>query len=170
MDACKRAQRANDSRDRLCGSLTHCLPDFPRSEDVLRDLRRIPVPDALLAAPAHRRTQYDVGGSVAYRPCLAALYACNLDVQHVRSARYVGAAGLEFSRIAARHDVCRALRRRGHAASAGGPARAGSALEGQIAASLRVGRQNSALFAREEWNWRPKGQVPFAGYCAISGG
>ena len=25
-------------------------------------------------------------------------------------------------------------------------------MEGQIAAGLRVGRQNSALFAREEWN------------------
>src|SRR6202040_1436167 len=100
---------------------------FRSSEDVLRDLRRIPVPDALPTAAAHRATRYDVGGSVAHRPNPAALYASNLDVQYVRSARDVGAAGLEFSRIATRHDVCRAVRRRGHAVSAGGPARAGAA-------------------------------------------
>src|SRR5258705_5201236 len=93
-------------------------------------------------------------------PMLRRYIASNLDVQHVRSARDVSAAGLEFSRITARHDVCRALRRRGHTVSAGGPARAGAALEGQIAASLRVGRQNSALFAREEWNSALRAGVP----------
>ena len=52
-------------------------------------------------------------------------------------------------RIAARHDVRGALRRRGDVAAPGGPARTGAPLEGQIAADLRLNRQNSALFRSE---------------------
>jgi len=42
-------------------------------------------------------------------PIPAALYAGNRHVQHVRPARDVDAAGMECGRIAARHDVRRAL-------------------------------------------------------------
>ena len=106
--------------------------------DLLRELRRVAVPDALFAAAADRRAQFDVGGSVAYRADPAALHAGDGHVQHVRPARDVGAAGMERGRIAARHDVFRTLRRRGNLIPPGGPTGAGAALEGQITASLRV--------------------------------
>ncbi len=105
---------------------------------VLRNLRCVPVPDALLGTPAYRRAQHDVEGSVPYRADPAALYAGNLHVQHVRSTRDVGAASLECRRLAARHDVRRTLRRRGNLVSDGGPTRARAAMERQIAAGLRV--------------------------------
>jgi len=58
-------------------SATQCIPDFARIGDVLSELRCIPVPDTLLATAADRRTQHDVGRSVAYRADPAALYAGN---------------------------------------------------------------------------------------------
>ena len=81
------------------------LPTFFES------LRRLPVSDIVRAAAAHRRTQHHVGGSVAYSPDPAPLYAGDLHVQHVRAAGDVGAAGLEQGRIAARHDVLGQVRR-----------------------------------------------------------
>ena len=41
-------------RDRLCGGATQRVPDFARAGNLLRDLRRVSVPDALLATPAYR--------------------------------------------------------------------------------------------------------------------
>ena len=132
LDARHRAQRGQGYRDRLYGRATQRVPDFARAGELLRDLRRVSVSDALLAAAAYRRDQPDVKGPVAYFADPAALYAGNLDVQHVRPAGDVGAAGLECHRIAARHDVRRALRRRGDVVSLGGPARTGAALEQKI--------------------------------------
>ena len=91
----QRPQRAKDDRDRLCRRPARGLPDFARSRDLLRDLRRLPVPDALLAAAAHRRAQHHVGRSVAYCADPAPLYARDRHVQHVRPAGDVGAAGME---------------------------------------------------------------------------
>ena len=111
IDAGARAQRAKEHCDRLrrrpgCG-----LPDFALAGGFLRGLRRLPVPDIVRAAAAHRRTQHHVEGSVAYRPDPAPLYAGDFHVQHVRPAGDVGAVGLEQGRIAARHDVRRSVRR-----------------------------------------------------------
>ena len=102
-----------DVRDRLRRRPARRVPDFTRARDVLRRLRRFPVPDAVLAAAADRRTQHDVAGSVAYRADPAPLHAGDRDVQHVRPAGDVGAAGLEQGRVAARHDVLGQVRRRG---------------------------------------------------------
>jgi amidase len=121
-------QCAKGKCDRLCGRATRRLLDFAGPRRLLRDLRRVPVSDALLATPAHRRDQLDVGRSVPHRADPAALHARNLHVQHVRPARDVGAAGLECGRIAARHDVRVALRRRGDVVPAGRPARTGATL------------------------------------------
>ena len=46
------------TRDRLCRRPARGLPDFARSRDLLRDLRRVPVSDALLAPAADRRAQH----------------------------------------------------------------------------------------------------------------
>jgi len=121
------------------------LPD-----KLLRDLRRVSVPHALFAAPASRRTQPDVTGPLAYFADPSTLYAGNFHVQHVGPAGDVGAPGLECRGTAARHDVRRALRRGGDAVSPGRPARAGTALEEQDTAGLRLNRQNSAAFEAEE--------------------
>ena len=75
-------------------------------------------------------TRHHVAGSVAYRADPAALHAGHLDVQHVRPARDVGAAGLEQGRLAARHDVRGQTRRRGNLVPAGRPARTSASLEG----------------------------------------
>ena len=114
---------------------------------------------------ADRRAQHHGAGPVAYRADPEALYAGNLHVQHVRPARDVGAAGMEHGRIAARHDVLGALRRRGDIAAPGGPARTGTPVEGQIAADLRLNRQNSALFESEGWNPALGNRVAFAVCC-----
>ena len=53
-----RSQRAKDHRDRLCRRPTRGLPDFALARDLLRELRRLPVSDIVLAAAAHRRTQH----------------------------------------------------------------------------------------------------------------
>ena len=83
-------------------------------------------------------------------PILRRYMPGDLDVQHVGPARHVGAAGMERGRIAARHDVRRPLRRRGDIIPPGGPTRTRAPLEEQSAASLRIGRQNSAAFASKE--------------------
>ena len=89
------------------------------------------------------------------------LYAGNRDVQHVGPAGNVGAAGVEPGRVAARHDVLCALRRRGNVVAPGGPARTGAPLEGQIAAHLRLNRQNSAVFGSQGMECRADSGVHF---------
>jgi amidase/6-aminohexanoate-cyclic-dimer hydrolase len=84
IDAGVRSQRAKDHRDRLCRRPARGLPDFALARDLLRELRRLPVSDIVLAAAAHRRTQRHVGGSVAYSPNPAPLYAGDFHVQYVR--------------------------------------------------------------------------------------
>ena len=68
IDARERPQRAEANRDRLCVRATRRLPDFAQPRDVLRELRRLPVADAVFAAAENRRTQHHVGRPVAYRP------------------------------------------------------------------------------------------------------
>ena len=63
--------------------------------DLLRELRRLPVSDIVLAAAAHRRTQQHVERPVAYRADPPPLYARHLHVQHLRPAGDVGATGVE---------------------------------------------------------------------------
>ena len=54
IDARHGAKRASANRDRLCGGRARRLPDFAWPGDVLRDLRHLPVPDALCTAVTHR--------------------------------------------------------------------------------------------------------------------
>ena len=94
-DAGQCQQRTKDDRDGLRRRPARGLPDFARPRDFLPELRRFPVPDALLAATADRRAQHDVERPVAYRADPAPLYARHRDVQHVGPTRDVGAAGVE---------------------------------------------------------------------------
>jgi len=52
----QRAQRAKAPRLTIVEAATQCIPDFARIGGVLSELRCIPVPDALLATAADRRT------------------------------------------------------------------------------------------------------------------
>ena len=110
-DAGVRSQRAKDQRDRLCRRPARGLPDFALARHLLRELRRLPVSDIVLAAAANRRTQQHVERPVAHCPDPAPLYAGHLHVQHVRPAGDVGATGVEQGRLAARHDVLGQVRR-----------------------------------------------------------
>src|SRR5439155_17636360 len=105
---------------------------------LFRDLRRVSVSDALLATAAHRRAQHHVERLVAYRADPAPLYARDRHVQHVRPAGDVSATRLEQGRIAIGHDVFGAVWRRGNLIPSGRPTRTGPAVEGQVAAGMRV--------------------------------
>src|SRR5665213_101555 len=97
------------------------------------------------AAGTNRRTQHHGRRSLAHRASAAELYAGHRDVQHVRPARDVGAAGLEHGRPAARHDVRGPVWRRSHIISSCCTTRAGPALEGPAASGLRIA---SSVFER----------------------
>ena len=137
VDHCDGAQCAEEHVDRLRRRADRGVPDFACAVRISRQLRRFPVADALQAAAPPRRAQFDVERFLADSGDPAQLHPGHGDVQHVRPARDVGAAGLEQERIADRHDVRRTLRRRGNAVSPGGTARAGTPMEGQTAAGLR---------------------------------
>ncbi len=102
-------QRKADQRDRLCRRRARGLSDLACACGVHGDLRHLLEPDAVRTALASWRAQYNGAGPVPYWANLAPLHAWDLDVQHVRPARNVGAAGLESRRATPRHDVCGTL-------------------------------------------------------------
>ena len=164
-----------DQRHRLCRSPARRLPHFARARRILRDLRRLPVSDAVLAAGEDRRAQHDVERPLARsrRSCGAtcrALSMFNMSGQPAMSVPLAwNKAGLPLGMMfsARLGDEATLFR-------LAGSARAGAALEGQIAAGMRVSTplrgQNSALFAREERDRRGNGDTDSADGVIESGG